>query len=287
MDRNSLIGFVLIAAILGLYTWYTLPSPEEQARIQRTQDSLAAIAIEQQALEAERALAADTQARATRPAGEGTSTIAAADTVTDPASAMIADSLRRAALLQKFGPFAAAAEGPDEQVTIENERLQVSFSTKGAKPSVIRLKEYRTYHQTPLFLADPDSGQYEFRFFAGNADLSTAQLHFTPEMIGDDAVRFVASAGAPGRELAITYRLDTATYFMHVAAEFAGLEAEVHPRSLFFRWEISGLSKEKHQPAELQTSSVYYKYFNDKRDYLSESDEDDKKLQGRTNRVAF
>jgi YidC/Oxa1 family membrane protein insertase len=35
MDRNSIIGFVLIAAILGGYTWYSMPTAEEQARMQR------------------------------------------------------------------------------------------------------------------------------------------------------------------------------------------------------------------------------------------------------------
>lgn len=283
MDRNSLIGFVLIAAILGVYTWYTLPSPEEQARIQRAQDSLAALAIEQKAQEAERALAARTHE-----VPEATATFRATnDSVEDAASAWIADSLRRAALSQRFGPFAPAAEGQEGQMTIENERLQVTFNTKGARPTIIRLKEYQTYHRTPLYLADPDSGQYEFRFFVDNVDLSTAQLHFEPQPLGEDAVRFVASTGTPGRELAITYRLDSTTYFMHVDVAFNGLDPAVDPRSLFFRWEVAGLSKEKHQPNELQTSSVYFKYFNDKRDYLSERDADEKKLQGRTNWVAF
>ena len=49
---------------------------------------------------------------------------------------------------------------------VENERLQVSISTHGARPSVIRLKEYQTHSKTPLILADPDSGVYEFKFFA-------------------------------------------------------------------------------------------------------------------------
>jgi hypothetical protein len=34
MDRNSIIGFVLIAAILFGYTWYSMPSAEEPRRMQ-------------------------------------------------------------------------------------------------------------------------------------------------------------------------------------------------------------------------------------------------------------
>ena len=52
MDRNSIIGFVLIAAILFGYTWYSTPTAEESARMQRQQDSLAAVELEQRAEQA-------------------------------------------------------------------------------------------------------------------------------------------------------------------------------------------------------------------------------------------
>ncbi len=286
MDRNSIIGFVLIAAILIGYTWYTMPSPEEAARIQREQDSLAALTIEKQGREAQTQL--DERRATPLPEATVNAVIRDADGVmVDSLEASVADSLRRAATGQRFGLFAPAAEGSNEEVVIENDRLQVSISTHGAKPSVIRLKEYTTYHNTPLLLADPDSGTYEFRFFSGNQDISTRDLYFTAERMGKDAVRLKASTGDPGKFLQITYRLDTATYFMHVNAEFTGMQTEVDPRSLFFHWELTGLNNEKHLPSELQKCGVYYKYFSDDRDYLSETEADEEKLQGRTNWVAF
>jgi YidC/Oxa1 family membrane protein insertase len=48
-----------------------------------------------------------------------------------------------------------------------------------------------------------------------------------------------------------------------------------------------GLSNEKYRPAELQKCGIYFKYFNDDRDYLSETDADEKVLNGKTNWVAF
>ncbi|MEX1132048.1 MAG: YidC/Oxa1 family insertase periplasmic-domain containing protein, partial [Flavobacteriales bacterium] len=286
MDRNSIIGFILIAAILIGYTWYTMPSPEEVARIQREQDSLATLTIEKQGRDAETQL--DERRVAPLPDTLSTAVIRDADDVPmDSLEASMADSLRRAAAGQRFGLFAAAAEGTNEEVVIENDRLQISISTHGARPSVIRLKEYTTYHQTPLLLADPDSGTYEFRFFSGNQDISTRDLYFTAEPIGKDAVRLKAATNDPGKFLQITYRLDTATYFLHVNAEFTGIKTEVDPRSLFFHWELTGFNNEKHLPSELQKCGVYYKYFSDDRDYLSETEAEEAKLQGRTNWVAF
>lgn len=282
MDRNSIIGFILIAAILIGYTWYTMPNAEEVARMQREQDSLATLAIEKQERAANEALrtvtpvVSDTLAAATLAPAEG-----------DSLAAATADSLREAALAQRFGLFSPAATGTNEEIVLENERMQVSISTHGARPSVIRLKEYQTFQGTPLLLADPDSGLYEFRFFAGNQDITTRDLFFQAERLGPDAVRLVAPTLQDGKQLEVTYRLDSVTYFMHVSARTRGLAQEIDPRSLFFRWELTGFNNEKYLPSELQKCGVYFKYFSDDRDYLSESDAEQKALQGRTNWVAF
>jgi len=285
MDRNSIIGFILIALILGLYTWHTTPGAEEQARARRTQDSLAQVALEQRAREAEEAL----KAAKVEDAG-GTGAALAGATLHDAADttgAHTADSLRRTELGRRYGIFLPAAEGTAEEVVIENQRLQVSIATKGARPAVIRLKPYTTYGKAPLLLADPDSGTYEFRFMAGTTDLSTRDLHFTAERTGTDGVRLTAPTTDPGKSLRITYQLDSTSWFMDVRAEFIGMEADVDPRNTLFRWELTGLNNEKHLPSEMQKCGLYFKYFSDKRDYLSETDADEKKLQGRTNWVAF
>jgi YidC/Oxa1 family membrane protein insertase len=284
MDRNSIIGFVLIAAILGAYTWYTMPSPEEQARIQQVQDSIANAEIEQQARQAEEALKA--QATST-----GNSTIAA--TTTNDSNLVLngdtlnADSVKRALQGQRYGIFQAASTGSAQEVVIENERLQVAINTHGAKPSVIRLKEYQTSRKTPLYLSDPDSGNYEFRFFLGNLDISTNDLFFTAEKLGSTGVVLKAPTTDPAKFVRITYQLDSTGYFMDTRAELVGLENEVDARNTVFNWTLTGFSNEKYRVGELQKCGVYYKYFSDDRNYLSESSEDSKKLEGKTNWVAF
>jgi YidC/Oxa1 family membrane protein insertase len=236
MDRNSIIGFVLIAAILVGYTWYTMPTAEEVARDQRSRDSVAQVDLEQRALEAERALREEGTAGTATEQPQPAATISAPDTI-DPA---IADSLRQASAIQRFGAFTPSAEGVAEEVVIENERMQVGISTKGARPTVIRLKEYTTYHDTPLYLADPDSGNYEFRFFLGNLDLSTNDLYFTAERNGPDAITLKAATNEPGQYLQIDYRLDETTWFMHVDARFVGMEGQLDLRNLLFNWELTG-----------------------------------------------
>jgi YidC/Oxa1 family membrane protein insertase len=284
MDRNSIIGFVLIAVILGGYTWYTMPSAEEQARMQHVQDSLANVEIERLAREAEAAL----QAKEASP--RGTATLA--PSTTDSALVVTgdtvnADSIRQLRLAQRFGVFTPSAEGTAKEVVIENSRLQVAINTHGGSPTVIRLKEYQTHEKTPLYLADPEKSEYEFRFFLGNQDISTSELFFAVERQDSTGVVLKAPTTDPGRFLRLTYQLDSTSYFMDARVELVGLEQEVDARNAVFHWELTGFSNEKYRDGELRKGSVYYKYFNSDRDYLSESSAEQKKLEGKTNWVAF
>ncbi|MBK6754590.1 MAG: membrane protein insertase YidC [Flavobacteriales bacterium] len=280
MDRNSIIGFTLIAAILIGWTLWTAPSAEDMARAQHEQDSLAQVELEKKAAEAEKT-------PVTAPVAPMVDELLAAvpDSLRDSVNV---DSLRDLALVQRYGLFSAAAEGKAEQVLIENDKLQIGINTKGGRPDVIRLKDYKTYKGQPLLLQDPDSGTYAYQFFLGNLDVSTADMHFTAEQLGPGAVRLKAPTSVPDKYVSLTYRLDSSGYFLHSDLELVGLEQEVDPGNLFFQWDLYGLNHEKHLPSERQKSSIYYKYFNGDRDYLSETDEEDsEKLEGRTNWIAF
>jgi YidC/Oxa1 family membrane protein insertase len=290
MDRNSIIGLVLIAAILIGYQLYTAPSPEEVARLQREQDSLALVEIQQKEREAKLAQAEEAKEEAAAPVPglkpvDSVRVVVNGDTL--HRDSVDVEALRQADLAKRFGVFSAAASGTHDEVTIENERLQVSFSTQGAAPNVIRLKDYTTYHKEPLLLADPDSGTYEFRFFLGKLDISTRDLHFKAEQLGPDAVRFTAPTTEAGKSLRITYTLDSTSWFLNVNTELVGLQGEVDPRTLFFHWELLGRNNEKHLPTERKKSTVFYKYQSDDRSYLSETEDETKKLDGRTTWVAF
>ena len=276
MDRNSIIGIVLIVAILLGYQLYTAPSAEQRARMEQVQDSLANAVLEQQARQAEETAR---QQAATR-AADTLTTALATDT------GRTADSLRNALSTQRYGIFAPASTGTAKVEVLENERLEIGISTHGARSGLIRLKDYTTYHKTPLLLADPDQGTFEYNFFIGNLRLSTKDLHFTAERLGTTGLRLTAPTTDPAKKFVITYTLDSADWFVDVQAELVGL-TEVVPQNVMFHWDLTGFNNEKHLDGERQKSTVYYKYLNDDRDYLSEGDSDAKKLDARTNWVAF
>lgn len=102
MDRNTITGLVLIVLILFGYQYLTMPSAEELARMQREQDSIAALAIEKQARSADSALA---EKQAAAPAGPLTAQTATMAADTTGADTLNADSLRQAHLAERFGIF--------------------------------------------------------------------------------------------------------------------------------------------------------------------------------------
>ncbi len=281
MDRNSIIGIFLIIGILVGYQYLTMPSAEERARMQQEQDSLAALDIQKQARQADSALAEKqkTAEHGTPPA------LSTTDTTT--ADTLDQDSLLQVRHTDRLGIFAPTALGSNEVVVIENEHLQVAINSFGARPNVIRLKEYRTYHgHKPLLLAVPDSGAYEYNFFLGNLKLSTKDMNFTTEKLGTTGVRLKAATTDPAKYIQITYQLDSTAWFMRATAELVGLP-EVDPRNVMFHWNLTGYHNEKHRPTEERSCTVYYKYINDDRDFLSESKDDSKKFEAKTNWVAF
>jgi YidC/Oxa1 family membrane protein insertase len=278
MDRNSIIGILLIVAIFFGYQYIMMPSAEERAALQHQQDSIANAAIEEQARHAEAALAQQRQ----QELDSAHRTLPEDSLLSQTAK----DSLVAAKLAERYGLFSPAAKGRNQVVTIANRNLQVAINTFGARPNVIRLKDYKTYHGKPLLLAVPDSGNYEFNFFLGNLKLSSKDLNFSATPLDSTGVRLVAPTTDPARYLAITYRLDSASWFMDVTAELVGLP-QVDPRNVMFHWNLIGFHNEKHLPTEDAKCTVYYKYLTEDRNYLSETKDDMKTLEAKTNWVAF
>ena len=288
MDRNSIIGLVLIGAILIGYQLWTAPSREEMVRAQQQQDSLALVQRQAEEARMQAESAKTTVATAVERIEDPVlASIKADTTLNDSARTARIDSVNKAQLTGRFSIFHPASTGAAELVTIENGKLEVSISTKGARPSVIRLKDYTSYDGQPLLLAEPDSGEFNYLFAIGSLNVNTRDLFFKAEKLGTTGVRLTANTTDPGKMVVVNYQLDSADWFLRVNTEFVGLEKEVDPRNVMFQWDVIGRQNEKHLPTEQKKCTVFYKYMTEDRTYLAEAGDEAKKLEGRANWVAF
>ncbi len=287
MDKNSLIGLLLIGAVIIGYTWYTAPTAEEMAAQAAQADSLRTIE-EDRARQAETTIASPTEP----PTSEKI----------DPA---LPDSIlqaRRAAQAnERYGIFSTAANGIDEEFIIENEKFKAAVHSKGGQLKWLELKEYKSYapegeEKGPLMLFDERS-EMNFRFstMSGRV-IDTRELYLQPtsssiSVSGDQKSQFTMRLATddPGQYIDLTYGLTGDSYEIDMSIDMVGLKDEVDLQrsDLMMHWSMTGLFKEKNIDRERERSSVFYRYMDEDRDYLSETSDEEEQLSGRANWIAF
>ncbi|HMT30235.1 MAG TPA: YidC/Oxa1 family insertase periplasmic-domain containing protein, partial [Bacteroidia bacterium] len=154
MDRNSIIGLLIIGLILIGFSIWNQPSAEELANRQKQIDSIEAV-------------------KNLETARTNTAAPAVAATATIPDSILIdslgsSDSLKNLILVREFGDFASATQGTEQFSTLENDVIKVTFNNKGGRVYAVELKKYKTFDQKPLILFESDSTVFGLNFFAQN-----------------------------------------------------------------------------------------------------------------------
>lgn len=262
MDRNTLSGLLLIGLILIGYSWWTKPSEEEVAAFQRKRDSIEQVQALQAAEEAEKMTAESIEEAALVDSSQSTS-----------------DSIVQQVNTTKFGMFAKAAQGQEELITLENEKVEIQISTKGGKPVKVRLKEYTTGWGDDLIIWEADSSFFGFKFAEGDKFLNTEQLFFSPSetqvsVEGDElkSLSMKLFAGSKDKYIEYRYTLTGNSYLVDYSINFQGLAdlAVQNSNKLDFYWSIASPNKEKSIKNQNMYTTVFWKYNDDDADYISE-----------------
>ena len=175
MNKSSLIGFILIAAILFGWMWWMRPSQEELAEQKRIQDSIR--------MARQEAAILDSIRFAEEQAEKEDAAIAMAAIATLEDSATIAAEQYRITK-DKFGVFASASTGEEQFWTLENKLQKITVTNKGGFIKQVELKDYKTYDSLPLISFDPETAVFDLSFFSNNRIINTSQLFFQPFVNG-------------------------------------------------------------------------------------------------------
>ena len=256
MNKNTLIGFVLIAVVLVGFSWYSQPSQEEM-RAQFVKDSLEQVA-KQKADQAAK-IAAYKQQQAAKEQ-------VAADTT---------------ALFYK------ALTGKAQDVVLQNAKLAVTLSTKGGtvtKAYIKNEKGSRRYvgHNiadktgksddlggVTLFSGKDQSLNYTL--VAKEMNISTGDLFFEPTAVTDSTVTLTAEAGQ-GKSLIINYRLGS-DYMLHVSLRTVGMAGLFDPNTttLGVDWHEKVKEQERGFTFENRYARLDWKESEGVTDYISEA----------------
>ena len=274
MDKNTWIGFLLIAAIIVGFTMLNRPSKEELAARQHVQDSLRLVQIAEQ--EAQR-LSDSLQFVAGQTATE-------AETV----SAEQQQERMQAA----YGTFAAAAQGEEQFVTLQNDKVRLTLSTRGG---VVKHAELLEYHASgdsinPLSLFRGDESAFGFTLItANNRILQTGNLFFTPiasEQPGRAIMRL--KTASPDAWLDFVYDLSD-NYMVHLSIEAHNMQTELaqNINSLELQWRQLIPQQEQGRKFEERYAQLQYMLVGGDMEKLSESKDDNAKESARVKWIGY
>jgi YidC/Oxa1 family membrane protein insertase len=196
--------------------------------------------------------------------------------------------------------FAGSAYGKKDSYTLENDVMKLRISSKGGKIEYVELKKYKSWDGKPLILLDDDSLHFGFHFFVNNRDIYTDKLYFQPitsgknnttnlSVTGKDSLQFAMrlyvdasdSTLDKSKYLEFIYTIKGDQYMLGFHLNLKGLKDVFDPGTqyLVLNWEDNLNRQEKSVKMERMNSTIYYKFFEDKVDYLTETKDQSKDLK--------
>ena len=258
MNKDTIIGFVLIAVVLIGFSWYNQPSAEE-IEAARKQDSIAA-AIKDNAAKQAKINEAARKAQAEEAAKADSSAL-----------------------------FFAALSGTSQPVVLKNDKVELTFDTKGGTISKAIIKGFEDRdNKMDVTLFDQNTQQMNFMLAGKSENIITKDLFFTPSNVTDSTLTLTAAANNGG-SIVFNYWLGP-NYMLHFTFQVNGLNGMFAPnyKEMDIEWTDLARQQEKGFTFENRYATLTYKEKDGGTDYLSETSETiDEKIEKPLDWVAF
>lgn len=272
MNKNTIIGFVLIGVILFGFSWYQSREYKKQAEYRAQLDSIARIEMLAQ-------IAEDSIRRAEHPELYVVEETAAGESGSHGAyrTTIYKDSLLN---------LSASREA--EYYMLSNEKVQIAFTTKGAQPYSVRLKDYRCYDSTDLYLVKPGASEFGISVYTGE-NINTKDFTFDLAEYTDSTI-VMRLPFASGGYIEQKYILEADSYMVQNELSFVDMQNAI-PRktsSLDIDWSLVVPRLEKGYKNEKQYSKLDYCFPGDKKpEEIGRGKDAAKRLDSRISWFAF
>ena len=166
---------------------------------------------------------------------------------------------------------------------IENEKIEIEISTKGANISKLRLKEFDDYKKTPLFLINEDNTDLNLQInLSDGRILNTSEMYFIPkkENRDDNQVLIFKSQISENQFISFVYSLKKDSYFVDFNIKTQGISNILSTKNLpKVIWKSDVFRNSKSIDYENRYTELTYGYDGDKVDYLSLSGDDEELVE--------
>ena len=236
MNKNTVIGFVLIGLILFGFSWYNTKQFNEQERARFVADSIA-------------------QAEALKNAPKVDSVIMALN-----------DSVARAQMAQAYAApvykdslLEQASKAQEEFFTLENNKIKITFTSKGAQASQVLVKDYYTHDSLDLYLMRKGASQFAIDFYT-DQQISTADFNFTKVAQSDSSLTFRLPFGE-NAYIEHEYVLNPDEYMVDFNLRMVGMDRYISRKSgVAVDWNLDIPRLERGYENEKNYSTIAYKF---------------------------
>lgn len=267
MDRNSIIGLVLIFLILIGFAWYNQPSEAELQAMKQQQDSLSFVRKQQDSLKMLE-LQANNQ--------------------NDSVRKNIFDS---AAASATYGTFASFSKGEEVFKTLENEELAITFTNKGGRIYSVQLKNQKRFDKSDLILFTGDQNKFNYSFkTADGKTIETQKLFFTPIISTDGKTITMQVKLGEQQYIEQVYTLTPDNQQMLAySLNLVGMQQIIAPSNnhLDLNWKQQMLNQEKNFANEVNTTTAYFKTPENTPEFIPETKDEKKDITTPVNWIAY
>ncbi len=229
MDRNTVIGFVLIGMLLmGMFYFNSQENQAYQVQQKRISDSIAKL----------------------RPK---------VDSVAVMKDSLTADKMRK---LQSAGGFQGALNQPEQLTVLENDVMKVTFSNKGAQPKIVELKKYKTFEGKPLILQNSSFNKISYSINSGNQQVAaTSDLLFASAPLINNAdksqtLSFSLKDSSGNQEVKHVFTMHPNEYMIDFSIQLEGADQLVTQQSINLLWQTQTERIEKDLTYEKEQTQI-------------------------------
>lgn len=257
MDKNTITGLILIAAVLIGFSWYNTSQQAERQATQTAQTEPATPQTEAEAQAAKRQLAA-------------------------------------MAPVDSADIFFAATQGKPSEVVLQNSKIRLKINTKGGTVSEVRLKEYRSYEDfsqnrdNSLLLYNAHDAALDILLDTRQGTMALANYCFTPVNLTDTTVTMRLTA-ADGATLDLDYKLLPDNYLLNFTVKATGMQKHLpaNAKALSMEWRDKVAQHEKGFYFENMYSTLTYKLHGDDTEKLAEAESEEEHAGADVDWIAF
>lgn len=245
MDRNSIIGIILIGVILIGYSIISKPQREQMAEQRRIADSIRA---------AEQQMAEDTMPE-----------VVPQDEAEDAFEGLREEDQDTA---RDKGVYTRQLAGDNEFYTLENDKIHLKISKKGGKPYYVELKDYQTSTSNPLVLYDGPENHFGLEFFSDGRTIRTDDLFFKlkegrKNMLAEDSPQTLVMSlpvDTLGAAIEYSYTLKPGSNIMDFNIHMKNMD-NYRTDFVQLNWEIFSPQQERGRQNELNYTNLKYRFF--------------------------